>query len=188
VAVRSARTATDRARGGISWHYDESCQGFIDDHRPGKPWAVHFAPQPSPPTPQGYTSLEFLAWLCCHIARDRGFDVGIRVNAPPPYINGPSTCMNYALSKVGTDTRTSSRRLYATPVITSSVCRMEETMQHSPPGRYRKDDPNRKFVQSRLWREKLRPLQLARFPLCEHCKALGIVKAAYRRIMSAFGP
>jgi 5-methylcytosine-specific restriction endonuclease McrA len=51
-------------------------------------------------------------------------------------------------------------------------------MQHSHPDYYRKDDPDRKFVQSRLWREKLRPLHLARAPLCEHCLAINIVKAA----------
>ena len=50
-------------------------------------------------------------------------------------------------------------------------------MRHSP-DYYRKDDPDRKFVQSRLSREKLRPLQLATSPLCEHCLAIDIVKAA----------
>lgn len=38
---------------------------------------------------------------------------------------------------------------------------------------YRADDPDRRFLQSRRWREKLRPWQLSREPLCEHCKALG---------------
>jgi 5-methylcytosine-specific restriction protein A len=46
------------------------------------------------------------------------------------------------------------------------------------PDRYRKDDPDHKFVQSRRWREKLRPRQLARQPLCVHCRLLGLVKAA----------
>ena len=41
------------------------------------------------------------------------------------------------------------------------------------PDRYRADDPDRKFLQSRVWREKLRPWQLAHMPLCEHCQALG---------------
>jgi 5-methylcytosine-specific restriction enzyme A len=38
--------------------------------------------------------------------------------------------------------------------------------------RYRADDPDRKFLQSREWRERIRPRQLSRQPLCEHCKAL----------------
>lgn len=39
--------------------------------------------------------------------------------------------------------------------------------------RYRKDDPDRRFLQSREWRERIRPRQLIRQPLCEHCQALG---------------
>lgn len=39
--------------------------------------------------------------------------------------------------------------------------------------RYRRDDPDRKFLQSREWREHIRPAQLAREPLCRHCLALG---------------
>lgn len=39
--------------------------------------------------------------------------------------------------------------------------------------RYRKDDPDRKFLQSRVWREHIRPAQLAREPLCRFCLALG---------------
>lgn len=35
-----------------------------------------------------------------------------------------------------------------------------------------------RFLQSREWRERVRPAQLDRQPLCEHCTALGIVKAA----------
>lgn len=44
--------------------------------------------------------------------------------------------------------------------------------------RYRASDPDRKFLQSRKWRERIRPQQLARFPLCEHCEKLGIIRAA----------
>lgn len=44
--------------------------------------------------------------------------------------------------------------------------------------RYRKDDPDRKFLQSRRWRERIRPAQLAREPLCEFCKLLGFVQRA----------
>jgi 5-methylcytosine-specific restriction endonuclease McrA len=38
---------------------------------------------------------------------------------------------------------------------------------------YRRDDPDRKFLQSRVWREKIRPAQLAREPLCRFCGVLG---------------
>lgn len=43
---------------------------------------------------------------------------------------------------------------------------------------YRRDDPDRRFLQSRLWREKLRPMQLGREPRCEFCKVLDKVVAA----------
>ena len=43
---------------------------------------------------------------------------------------------------------------------------------------YRKDNPDRKFLQSRAWREKFRPMQLSRQPLCEHCALLGKVEQA----------
>ena len=57
------------------------------------------------------------------------------------------------------------------------------------PDRYRTDGPDRRFVQSRRWREKLRPRQLARQPLCVHCKLLGIVRVATEvdHIQRAYG-
>ena len=75
----------------------DSCQGFIDDHRPGEPWAVYFAPHPSPPTPGAYAAVEFLVWLCRSVARDRGFDVSVELNAPPPYLNGPGECLYFII-------------------------------------------------------------------------------------------
>lgn len=44
--------------------------------------------------------------------------------------------------------------------------------------RYRADDPDRKFIQSREWRERIRPAQLRREPLCRFCMALGQVNTA----------
>ncbi|KQT04143.1 HNH endonuclease signature motif containing protein [Rhizobium sp. Leaf386] len=44
--------------------------------------------------------------------------------------------------------------------------------------RYRRDDPDRKFLQSREWREDIRPRQLDREPLCRFCRAIGITKPA----------
>lgn len=41
--------------------------------------------------------------------------------------------------------------------------------------RYRSDDPDRKFLQSREWRERFRPRQLSLEPLCRFCIALGDV-------------
>jgi 5-methylcytosine-specific restriction enzyme A len=43
---------------------------------------------------------------------------------------------------------------------------------------YRANNPDRKFIQSREWRERIRPMQLSRQPLCEHCRLLGYTVAA----------
>lgn len=37
---------------------------------------------------------------------------------------------------------------------------------------------SRPFLQSRVWRERIRPHQLAVEPLCEWCKALDVVEVA----------
>lgn len=42
----------------------------------------------------------------------------------------------------------------------------------------RRDDPDRKFLQSREWRERIRPRQLERQPLCEFCQKLGTLTVA----------
>lgn len=44
--------------------------------------------------------------------------------------------------------------------------------------RARKDDPDRKFLQSRWWREKGRPAQLGRERLCQFCRLMGKVTRA----------
>ncbi len=46
-------------------------------------------------------------------------------------------------------------------------------MRRMNPDRYRKDDPDRKFLWSRVWRERIRPAWLAEHPLCEFCLLLG---------------
>jgi 5-methylcytosine-specific restriction protein A len=43
---------------------------------------------------------------------------------------------------------------------------------------YRLDNPDRKFLWSRTWREKLRPMQLEKRPLCEYCRLVGKVTKA----------
>lgn len=43
---------------------------------------------------------------------------------------------------------------------------------------YRRDDPDRRFLQSREWRERLRPRQLEAQPLCEWCLSLGQIAPA----------
>ena len=78
----------------------DSCQGFVDDHREGEPWSVYFSPNPSPPTPAGYASIEFLAGLSNRPARDAGFDVRVRLNAPPPAINGPGECLYFIIEGI----------------------------------------------------------------------------------------
>jgi 5-methylcytosine-specific restriction protein A len=44
--------------------------------------------------------------------------------------------------------------------------------------RYRADDPDRRFLQSREWRERIRVDQLQREPLCMFCIAMGEIKVA----------
>lgn len=78
----------------------QSCQGFVDGHRPGEPWAVYFRPNPSPPTPDGYASIEFLIYLCGREAEASGFDVRATVNAPPPSLNGPGECLYFVISGI----------------------------------------------------------------------------------------
>ena len=41
-----------------------------------------------------------------------------------------------------------------------------------------KDDPDRKFLRSRDWRDRLRPSQMRREPLCRHCRVLGRIVLA----------
>jgi 5-methylcytosine-specific restriction enzyme A len=43
---------------------------------------------------------------------------------------------------------------------------------------YRRDDPDRRFLQSREWRERIRPRALFTEPLCRFCRHLGVVKEA----------
>lgn len=65
----------------------DSCQGHIDEHRPGEPWAVYFSCD-GPVSLEGYASIEFLVWLQRE-ARAAGLkDLFVGVNAPPPYLNG----------------------------------------------------------------------------------------------------
>ena len=73
----------------------ESCQGFIDGHRPEEPWSVHFGPTGTPSV-KAYASLEFLVWFV-HPARHAGFNLSVAVNSPPPYLNGPGESMYFVL-------------------------------------------------------------------------------------------
>ena len=79
---------------------DESCQGFVNDHRPGVPWAVYYRPHPSPPTRTGYKSIEFITYACGSEASAAGFDVRHRMNAPPPLLNGPGTCLYFIIEGI----------------------------------------------------------------------------------------
>jgi 5-methylcytosine-specific restriction protein A len=42
----------------------------------------------------------------------------------------------------------------------------------------RRDDPDRRFRDSRAWRDHLRPQQLQREPLCQDCAVLGFIMPA----------
>jgi 5-methylcytosine-specific restriction protein A len=44
--------------------------------------------------------------------------------------------------------------------------------------RARADDPDRRFLQSRVWREKIRPVWLNANPYCEWCRLLGRIRVA----------
>jgi 5-methylcytosine-specific restriction protein A len=44
--------------------------------------------------------------------------------------------------------------------------------------RENKNDPDRKFLQTRDWRDRIRPAQMAREPLCRHCKERGLLVPA----------
>ncbi|MGE0340843.1 MAG: HNH endonuclease [Xanthobacteraceae bacterium] len=41
-----------------------------------------------------------------------------------------------------------------------------------------KTDPDRRFLQTREWRDRIRPAQLRREPLCRHCTMRGLVVVA----------
>jgi hypothetical protein len=74
----------------------ESCQGFVDGHRPGQPWAVYFGMAPDV-TPAGYASIEFLTWVACDAAKS-GWE--INVYSPPPYLNEVCRSMYFILSSL----------------------------------------------------------------------------------------
>jgi hypothetical protein len=73
-----------------------SCQGFIDGHRPGEPWTVFFRPQ-SLPSLEAYASIEFLASLKRQAAF-AGFDVLMSCNSGPPYLNGIGRSLYFVLT------------------------------------------------------------------------------------------
>jgi hypothetical protein len=57
-------------------------------------------------------------------------------------------------------------KLHATPPATRREARAASD-------RARASDPDRKFLQSRVWRERIRPAWLAEHPECEWCQLLG---------------
>lgn len=73
-----------------------SCQGFIDGHRPDRPWAVYFGMERRP-TFEGYCSIEFIAWLKGSEASAAGFDVSLRLNSAPPYLNIPGNTAYFVI-------------------------------------------------------------------------------------------
>lgn len=84
-------------------HTIESCQGYIDDHRPDEPWIVIFQPC-HPITQQAYSEIEFLAWLINNDLRPSLFpsgDVMLGLNSPPPYLNGIGETMYFYIQGRG---------------------------------------------------------------------------------------
>jgi hypothetical protein len=72
----------------------DSCQGFVDGHRLGKPWSVYFKPN-GLPTLDAYASIEFLAYICGREAHAAGFDTRLGAAAPPPVLNGVCQSMYF---------------------------------------------------------------------------------------------
>lgn len=73
-----------------------SCQGFVDGHRPGDPWTVHFRCRGAPSL-QGYASIEFIVSMQRE-ARAAGFKVSVACNAPPPALNGVCQSLYFVLN------------------------------------------------------------------------------------------
>jgi hypothetical protein len=92
-AMASLRRAIDEFPGIAT---SGATKGFIDGRRPGEPWEVIFSCEPGP-TPEGYASIEFLVWARRELSA-AGFSAAVEVNAPPPYLNGPSRSMYFILS------------------------------------------------------------------------------------------
>jgi len=72
-----------------------SCQGFLDDHRPGNPWHVYFECH-GLPSLEGYASIEFLVYLKRE-ARADGFDMDVGVSASAPVLNGVCQSMWFTI-------------------------------------------------------------------------------------------
>lgn len=75
----------------------ESCQGYIDNHRPGEAWTVYFGPN-GPIASEAYCAIEFLAWLLGpREAGAAGFDVSLTLSSAPPYLNEPGRTMSFCI-------------------------------------------------------------------------------------------
>lgn len=73
----------------------ESCQGFVDGHRHGKPWSVYFGFD-GVPTLEGCAAIEFLVWLRRE-AQAAGFELELTVNSLAPYLNGVCQSMYFII-------------------------------------------------------------------------------------------
>lgn len=82
----------------------ESCQGYINDHRPDEPWTVFFAPN-GPVTSAAYCSIEFLVYLLngCGIQQDghKGFKATVCLNSADPGMNGPGATLYWFIEGTG---------------------------------------------------------------------------------------
>lgn len=75
----------------------ESCQGYIDGHRPNKPWMVLFEPD-GLISHEAYCAIEFLAWILGRReAGAAGFEVSLKINSAAPYLNGPGRTMYFTI-------------------------------------------------------------------------------------------
>ena len=73
----------------------DSCQGFIDGHKPDEPWSVFFKPD-FPASFDAYSVIEFLAWVINGgVAYGEGFKVKLHLNSTPPGFNAPGETMYF---------------------------------------------------------------------------------------------
>lgn len=106
----------------------ESCQGFVDGHRPGKPWNVYFGFEGAPSL-EGYAAIEFLVWLR-RDAQAVGFDVEVAVNSfvPDPNHVGDSLyfvfrCKNRHPTEFADFIREMRARDFRSPSVTGTISR-----------------------------------------------------------------
>ena len=81
----------------------DSCQGWVDGHRPGEPWQVYVRLDVEDPAnlAEAVESLAYLAWLTNGAATR--MQVNMHLNSAPPYLNDPAPYFYIESSTVNPD-------------------------------------------------------------------------------------